>query len=82
MKGVSYKIVIIFLVFFMSSATRNITFADHTNHTHVKPKHRLTNVWAAQSVVGMFGLLLNGILLILFISVKETFTTSINLMIW
>ena len=83
MKRTTLKILLFLLLFLSCSGKNNVSIA-HQNDTVTfeRPKHRLSHVWGAQSFVGLFGILLNGLLLKIFVSEKKTFTTSINLMIW
>ena len=83
MKRITLKIIIFFLLLFLCSGRENISVVETNDRlSGGMPKHRLTHAWAVQSLVGIFGLILNGLLLKIFISAKATFTTSINLMIW
>ena len=48
-----------------------------------KPEsHGLSKLWVLQSLLGVVGLGLNSVVLIIFVSERQTMATSVNSMIW
>ena len=44
--------------------------------------HGLSKLWVLQSLLGVVGLGLNSVVLIIFVSERQTMATSVNSMIW
>ena len=86
MRRLPLRLIIFFFFLLLTSGDINISVTDVPASDNLdpygKPKHWLGKHWARQSAVGIFGILFNGLLLKIFLGAKETFTTSINTMIW
>ena len=86
MKRISFFTMIIFIYLIVS------TVGLQSNHTEIsvsvteesrkKGTHVLSKYWPLLSLTGVLGSFLNMFVLYIFISDRETLTTSINSMIW
>ena len=54
---------------------------DDINQTFTEPRTPLQRIWIANSIVGVFGIILNGYVLLTFFQDRHKLVTSVNAMI-
>ena len=60
----------------------NITQTSDLLKLSKHESHGLSKFWVLQSLMGVFGVGLNSIVLIIFVGERQTMATSVNSMIW
>ena len=79
---VSVKMKLILLI----SISHMIQFSlsqQNFNHTNIEPRddHSFQKIWIANSVIGVFGIILNSLVLLIFFQERTKLVTSVNAMI-
>ena len=64
------------------AVVNNITQASSLVKFSKPESHGLSKLWVLQSLLGVVGLGLNSVVLIIFVSERQTMATSVNSMIW
>ena len=54
---------------------------EDINQTYTEPRTPLQRIWIANSIVGVFGIILNGYVLLTFFQDRHKLVTSVNAMI-
>lgn len=64
------------------AVVNNITHTSSLVKFSKPESHGLSKLWVLQSLLGVVGLGLNSVVLIIFVSERQTMATSVNSMIW
>ena len=75
-------ITIIFIFWIASTAGIQVNQTEGLGGFRREEVHGLSNLWPLHSLTGLLGSILNIFVLYIFISDRQTLTTSINSMIW